>query len=86
MAAVTVKVPSAAHAALVEIASADKRSMGEVLAELIEQERRRRLFDVADAAYARLRADPEAWADDQAALRSMDGSLTDGLERERWIE
>ena len=86
MAAVTVKVPSEAHGKLAELAGADKRSMGEVLAELIEGERRRRLFDAADAAYARLEADPKAWADYQAELRSMDGSLMDGLKDDPWVE
>ena len=85
MATVTVKLPSGAHAELAKIATADKRSMGEVLAELIERERRR-LFDEADAAYARLRADPAAWADYQAELRSLDGSLMDGLEDDPWVE
>ncbi len=86
MAAVTVKVPSEAHGKLAELAGADKRSMGEVLAELIERERRRRLFDEADAAYARLEADPEAWADYQAELRSMGGSQMDGLKDDPWVE
>ncbi len=86
VAAVTVKVPSEAHARLAEMAAADRRPMGEVLAELIERERRRRLFDAADAAYARLQADPETWADYQVELRSMDGTLVDGLEDDPWVE
>ena len=86
MASVTVKIPSAAHAKLAALATAQERSMGEVLADLIEQEERRRLFDEADAAYARLQADPAAWADYQAEIRSMEGTLMEGLEDDPWIE
>lgn len=86
MAAVTVKLPARAHATLAELASADRRPMGEVLTDLIERERRHRLFDRADAAYLRLRADPAAWADYRAELQSMEGSLMDGLAADPWIE
>ena len=64
MAAVSVRIPVEARAKLVALAAARSCSMGDVLAELIEQERRRRLFDDADAAYARMDADPESSSDD----------------------
>lgn len=86
MGTVTVKLPTAAHKTLSEFAAADKRSMGEVLADLIDREEGRRFFEAAEAGYARLRADPEAWADYQAELRSMEGSLMDGLEEDPWVE
>lgn len=86
MAAVTVKIHAQAHATLAVLATSSKRSMGEVLADLIEQERQRRWFDEADAAYARLQADPPAWADYQAELARMEGTLLDGLEHDPWIE
>jgi hypothetical protein len=60
--------------------------MGEVLADLIERERRRRLVDEADAAYARLQADANVWADYQTELRSMEGTLMDGLQNDPWTE
>ena len=77
MAAVTLTVPSEAHAKLAEIAAADRRPIGEVVAELIERERRRRVEEAVDAAYARLQADPKAWVDYQADLRSLGSSLAD---------
>ena len=86
MATVTVKIPSDAHAKLGSFAAADKRPMGEILADLIEGERRRRFWEEYDRSIARLRADPEAWADYQAEIRSMEGTLMDGLEDDPWIE
>lgn len=82
----TVKIPTASHAALAGLAAEQDRPMGEILADLIERERRRRLFDQADAAYVRLQADPEAWAEYQAELRSMEGTLMDGLKDDPWVE
>lgn len=86
MAAVTLKISPETHAVLAELAAEDKRAMGEVVAEMTERERRRRLFDRADAAYARVRADPVAWADYQSELRSLEGTLMDGLEDDPWVE
>jgi hypothetical protein len=59
--------------------------MAEVVVDIVDKERRRRLFDRADAAYARLRSDPVAWAEYQAELGSMEGTLLDGLEDDSWI-
>lgn len=86
MASVTVKVPVETHAKLAALATEDRRPMGEVLTDLIERERRRRLFDDGDAAYARLREDPAAWAEYQEELRSLEGTLMDGLEDDPWVE
>ena len=86
MASVTVKVPIETRAKLAELASSERRSMGEVLADLVERERRRRLFEAGDAAYARLQADPRAWAEYQDELRSLEGTLMDGLEDDPWVE
>ena len=86
MSRASVKLPASAHATLVEMAAEDDRPIGEILAAMIERERRRRMFEAADAAYARLRDDPEAWADWQAELRSMEGSLLDGLRDDPWRE
>lgn len=75
MAVATVKIPADSHATLTSLAAEQQQSMGALLADLIERERRRRLFDEADAAYTRLKANPEAWAEYQAELKSMEGTL-----------
>lgn len=48
-----------------------------------DKERRRREFFAAyNAAYAALRADPQAWARELAERAELDGTLADGLEDE----
>jgi hypothetical protein len=77
---VTVKIPAEAHAKLAKLAAEQERSMGELLADLIEREPRRAFLEGANEDFARLRSDPEASADYQAEVRSMEGTLMDGLE------
>ncbi|MDP9369355.1 MAG: toxin-antitoxin system protein [Chloroflexota bacterium] len=86
MAMTTVKISTETRDKLAALAAARKRPMSEVLAEIVERERRRAFLEEANAAYARLRAEPEAWADYQAEIRSMEGTLMDGLEDDPWIE
>jgi predicted DNA-binding protein len=54
--------------------------MAEVVELAIEQYRRQRILDAANAEYAALRADPEAWAEVQAERAVWDVTLADGLE------
>ena len=86
MASTTVRLSTEAHGKLAALAEARERPMGELLAELIERETREQFFDDAEAAYARLQADPAAWADYRAEIRSMDGTLMDGLKDDPWVE
>ena len=81
-----VKIPLDAHAHLAELAADQERPMGDLVAELIEKERRRAFMVAANEDYARLRADPEAWADWQAEIKSMEGTLMDGLDEYPWEE
>lgn len=81
-----VKIPAAAHAHLAELAADQERPMGDLVADLIEKERRRAFWQETNAAYARLRADPVAWADWRAEIKSMEGTLMDGLDEYPWEE
>jgi len=86
MTSTTVKLPKEAHGTLARLAADRNEPMSRVLVGLIERERRERFFDAADAAYDRLRADPAGWADYQAEIRSLEGTLMDGLEDDPWVE
>lgn len=66
------------HQTLREIAQAEHRSMQAVLEKAVEDYRRRRLLEEANAAYAMLRNDPEAWQDIQAERAEWE-ALSDGL-------
>lgn len=61
-------------------------STPELLDRIIESERRRLIFDEADAAYAALQADPEAWDAELSERRLWDTTLADGLEMDTLYE
>jgi hypothetical protein len=84
--AATVKIPEEARVHLAELAAERKQPMSTVLADLIERERRRRFLEGLNADFARLRSDPEAWADYWSEVKSLEGTLMDGLEDDPWVE
>lgn len=86
MASTTVKLPKDAHGALVELAESQGKPMSQLVADLIERERRRAFLEGLNADFARLRTDSAAWVDYQAEITSMEGTLMDGLADDPWIE
>ena len=56
--------------------------MQALLDEAVEHYRREKLLNAANAAYAKLRADPESWREELAERQQWDATLADGLESE----
>lgn len=75
----TIRVSEKTRATLHELARDAGLPMAEVVEQAIEQYRRQRILDAANAAYAALRADPAAWAEVQAERAVWDTTLADGL-------
>lgn len=48
----------------------------------LEQDEERRFWEETNAAYAAMRADPQAWADEEELRAGLDGTVADGLESE----
>jgi hypothetical protein len=85
MASATVRISEKSRQTLRELAAKTGDSMQAILDRAVEEYRRERLMDEVNAAYAALRADPEAWADWQRELAVWDATLMDGLDpNERW--
>ncbi len=78
----TVPIDAKAHETLRQLSAEANEPMADVLARAIEEYRRSRFLDRANAAYAALRADPEAWAAEQEERAAWDATLLDGLEDE----
>ena len=76
----TVRIPVAAKSALEDMAKQDKMSLQDVLAALVERERRRRILEATDASYAELRNSPEDWAEYQREVALWDTTTADGVE------
>ena len=80
MATTTVRVDDQTHATLRELSCDMRESMQAILAKAVEAYRRQQFLIAANADYARLRADPEAWAEELEERRLWDNTLMDGLE------
>ena len=78
----TVRIAPSAHAALREIADAKHIPMTEALTNAVETYRRQVFLEGLASDYAALRADPKAWAEEQADLEVWDTAIADGLEDE----
>lgn len=76
----TIRVTRRTRDALREVTEASGRSMQEVLEEALELYRRKQLLEATNAAYAALRADPDAWDELEAEREAWDATLADGLE------
>ena len=77
-----IRVSEKTHNVLRELSVEAGESMNDVVEAAVELYRRQRVLVAANAAYARLRADPGAWADVQAERAAFDGTLADGLEED----
>lgn len=78
----TVRVDDQLHALLRELASAENRSMGQVIQEAVERYRKEQFWAGVEEDLARLRADPVAWKDYQDEIALWDTLAGDGLENE----
>lgn len=78
--ATNVRIQPETHAKLRQLAQEAGVSMPEVLDEAIDDLYRKRFLEECNRAYARLRADPKAWADELAERKLWDVTLADGLE------
>jgi hypothetical protein len=80
MSSLTVRVSSQTHAKLKELAQQAGVPMPAVLDRAVDEYQRRVFLDECNAAFAALRADPKAWAEELAERALWDTTLMDGLE------
>jgi predicted transcriptional regulator len=74
----TVRISPTAHRTLRELAAHCGESMPAILDRAIEEYRRKRFLEEANAAYAALRANPEAWREEQEERALWEATLADG--------
>jgi predicted transcriptional regulator len=80
MATTTIRVSLRARDLLQELAQTSGSSMQVVLEQALEQYRRQQLLEATNAAYAALRAAPEAWADLEQERLAWQQTLADSSE------
>jgi len=79
MASSTVRIDSSTHKMLQSLSAQTGRKMQEILGEAVELYRRKLLLDKANAAFAALKADSQAWKEEQEERAVWDTALLDGL-------
>jgi predicted transcriptional regulator len=80
MMSTTIRVSEKTRETVHDLARTIGVPMAEIVERAIEQYRRQQILDAANAQYAALRADPEAWAEIEAERALWDATLADGLE------
>lgn len=81
----TIAVSAVAGRQLRELARRSGRLPEELLERAVAEFHARAFWDAVEAGYAALRADPDAWAAEEAERALWDATLLDGLDRdERW--
>lgn len=65
-----------------ELARRQRQSMQTVLNEAIDSYRRQKFLEEANAAFAALRSDPNAWGEEQQERDIWDRVIEDGIEPE----
>jgi hypothetical protein len=75
----TVRIDPASHTALAEFARAKNIPLAEALRRAVELLRRELFFEQMNAGYAALRANSDAWAEEQLETEAWDRTNTDGL-------
>ncbi len=75
----TVRIDQETWEILKELTGMLGEPMQKVLAKAIEAHRRQLVLEKSNAAFAALRADPQAWQEEQAERREWDTTSADGL-------
>lgn len=79
MASTTVRISLEAKGALQKLSAHTGKKMQEILGEAVESYRRQLFLEKANVAFAALRADPEAWVDEEKERAAWEVTLTDGV-------
>lgn len=82
MASTVIRVDERIHIRLKEMADSEQRSIGQVLADLVDQYERDTFWKAVHDGFAALRDDPEAWEGYQRETALWDSTASDGLEGE----
>ena len=78
----TVRVEPKLHATLRALAEAERRSIGDVIADAVDRYQKESFWKAMHEGFSRLRADPAAWGEYQAEAALWDSASGDGLEDE----
>jgi hypothetical protein len=76
----TIDISETAHQTLQDLSKQTGQPLNEILDKAVEDFRRKQFLEEANRAYARLKNNPQAWAEELEERRAWDVTLGDGLE------
>jgi len=76
----TIIVSESVRQRLQQLAEQSGRSVAEVLERAVEEYHTRLFWEAVNKGYAEMRADPAAWAEEEAERRAWDATRMDGLD------
>ena len=76
----TVDISETAHQTLQDLSKQTGQPLNVLLDKAVEEFRRKQFLEEANRAYAQLKNDPQAWAEELEERRAWDVTLEDGLE------
>ena len=83
----TIPLSEGSRQVLQELVQQTGQTVAEVLEKALETYRRKVFFEELNAGYAALRANSEAWAEEQEERKLWEATIADGLDsEERWEE
>ena len=82
MTSTTVRVSELTHRTFRELSEELGESMQRILDQAVEDYRRKRLLERANADYAALRGNPEAWKEELTERAEWEATVSDGLDDE----
>ena len=80
----TVRIDNMTKVLLKELAEKEDQPMQAVLQEALQEYRRKLVLKECSEAYAKLRADEDAWTDELKERAEWDNTIADGLEEETY--
>ncbi|MFP3905351.1 MAG: hypothetical protein ACLFWB_13990, partial [Armatimonadota bacterium] len=82
MDATTIRIDRDTHRQIKDLAAERGCSILQVVRELVKRERQERMLQETNEAYAALREDEHAWAQEQQERAAWDATLGDGLDEQ----
>ena len=87
MATLTVQIAENTQRSLEALSEQTGKTVPEILANAVEEYRRKLFLEGVDRDFAVLKANPEAWAEELEERRLFESTLMDGLDpHERWTD
>ena len=81
--AITAKISELTHVALKQLSEQTGKPMQVVLDEAVEVYRREKFFEELNSKVLAVKANPQAWKEELAERKLLEGTLSDGLDDEK---